>query len=67
MVLRPCGYAEPSVMHVEVVVQNAELANDAAAFVGKDRVVDLLDRQAEGLGQLRASRAKNGVFLWSGG
>lgn len=40
MLLRPCGDAEPRVMRLEVVVQNAELPNDAAAFVGEQRVVD---------------------------
>lgn len=40
VLLRPCGDAEPRVMRLEVVVQNAELPNDAAAFVGEQRVVD---------------------------
>ncbi len=42
VLLRPGGDGEPGVMHLEIFVEDPKFPNDAAAFVGQDRVVDAL-------------------------
>jgi hypothetical protein len=48
VLVRPRRHAETSVVRLEVIVEDAELPDHAAAFIGKDRVGDAV-RVGEGL------------------